>query len=289
MPRSHGGLGGWTTDQNERLCELFETNRCLYDSTTSEYQSRRTRIATLIAIGKELNKTPEQIKKKLENFRTQYGRELKKGVKLELLNDAGEEVPVSKWALLPKLKFLDDFLTPRPAGVFVHSPITKKEPADHSYFEDGEVGIGIEEPADDDGEFDQLPSMEQGPNKLFLESPKFEHTPKKKTAPPSNPTSSLFSGPVKRVRIYSKENNNDDQTDNPSSSFGEGDSFMKAVTAVEKIFSGRCSSSSAEEDNDDVFGRYIAGELRDIKDPQVKRLVKHQIQTILFNAQSEAD
>ena len=102
---------------------------------------------------------------------------------------------------------------------------------------------------------------------------------------PVSPTNTLYSRPVKRVKVYSKQDVVNMDTSAVDNSVSD-DKFMSAITAVEKIFAGRNCTSVHDEDQDDVFGRYIAGELRDIKDAQVKRLAKHQIQTILYNAHS---
>ena len=56
--------------------------------------------------------TAEQVKKKLDNLRTQYTRERAKGRNIKSGSGAGA-VPVSKWWLLPKLSFLDSFVVSR--------------------------------------------------------------------------------------------------------------------------------------------------------------------------------
>ena len=54
--------------------------------------------------------------------------------------------------------------------------------------------------------------------------------------------------------------------------------------AVSLMVSGPSTSMAiAKEDDEDIFGRFIASELRAIADPQIKRLVKWNIQSAIFN------
>ena len=63
----------------------------------------------------------------------------------------------------------------------------------------------------------------------------------------------------------------------------ENDLLLKAIDCMDK------TSQPMQDHGDgfDKFGQYIASELRDISNPQAQRWAKLQIQTVIFNAQSE--
>ena len=54
--------------------------------------------------------------------------------------------------------------------------------------------------------------------------------------------------------------------------------LQKAIQCMER--------SDNKEDEDDIFGRYVASELRSIDNIHTKRLAKWQIQSIIFNVHS---
>ena len=43
------------------------------------------------------------------------------------------------------------------------------------------------------------------------------------------------------------------------------------------------------EDEDDIYAKYVASELRSITDPRQKRLLKNRINNLIFEAQNELD
>ena len=52
------------------------------------------------------------------------------------------------------------------------------------------------------------------------------------------------------------------------------------VSSTNETQDGRSNSG----EDDEIFAKYITSELRQIKDPHVKRIVKHKIQNIIFEA-----
>ena len=63
----------------------------------------------------------------------------------------------------------------------------------------------------------------------------------------------------------------------------EEDSLLKrAVTALDKA---TASPHKVDVSADDIFGQYVASELKGIKDGYVKKLIKHKIQTVIFESQ----
>ena len=47
------------------------------------------------------------------------------------------------------------------------------------------------------------------------------------------------------------------------------------------------SCKCMQQNPDDIFGEYIASELKTIKDEAIKRRIKFQIQTMIFSVQNE--
>lgn len=64
----------------------------------------------------------------------------------------------------------------------------------------------------------------------------------------------------------------------------ENDLIKKAITCMDKA---TASSSKSEEDGFEIFGRYVASELRGITNAQSQRWAKLQIQNILYSVQVE--
>ena len=61
------------------------------------------------------------------------------------------------------------------------------------------------------------------------------------------------------------------------------DILLEKAIGVMEMASNK--SSSAQKEIDDIFGEYVASEIKAIRDPQVKWRVKFHIQSILFSAQ----
>ena len=61
--------------------------------------------------------------------------------------------------------------------------------------------------------------------------------------------------------------------------------IQKATECMDKASQ---PTQKSHADGFEIFGRYIASELRGILNPQAQQLAKVQIQTVLFNAQSES-
>ncbi|XP_064466715.1 uncharacterized protein LOC135377901 isoform X2 [Ornithodoros turicata] len=64
--------------------------------------------------------------------------------------------------------------------------------------------------------------------------------------------------------------------------------FRACLTAFKDVLLLQESRRTMQEDNEDdvIFGRHITHELRSITDPQLKRWAKLQIQTVIYQAQS---
>ena len=57
--------------------------------------------------------------------------------------------------------------------------------------------------------------------------------------------------------------------------------MQKAIACMEKV------SDRRKQDDDDVFGLFVASELRAISDQQCKNWIKWQIKSVLCNVQSQ--
>ena len=65
----------------------------------------------------------------------------------------------------------------------------------------------------------------------------------------------------------------------------EDELLEEATKALKSLKSSNTVEQKVSDDPDDVFGKYIANELRLIKDFRVKQFVKHKIQNIIFESQ----
>lgn len=59
--------------------------------------------------------------------------------------------------------------------------------------------------------------------------------------------------------------------------------LQKAVKTLEKVTSEE--KEKMPSDADDIFGQYVASELKSIKDEYTKKFIKHRFQTVLFESQ----
>ena len=62
----------------------------------------------------------------------------------------------------------------------------------------------------------------------------------------------------------------------------EDELMKRAIACMEKV-----GDRNSKQDDDDVFGLFVASELRSISDPQCKNRVKWQIKSILCNVQPQ--
>ena len=64
----------------------------------------------------------------------------------------------------------------------------------------------------------------------------------------------------------------------------ESELIHTAISCIEKA----SASSAQQADGFELFSKYVANELRAISNPQAQQCAKLQIQTVLYNAQTEA-
>lgn len=217
----------WDEQSEELLVDLWCDQECLYNITSKDYFNRDLKRREMEKIADALGTSADEVKKKMTNLRTQYGKLRRKGPSGSgLISFSRRE----KW-LEERLAFLSPFMTAK-ATV---SNLEKKRDTDHTE----ELELLVAADLDDAKCFDVvIPQVtsQTGPT-----------PPKKKKE----------SVEEKEMKIMEE--------------------LLKSVT---KVADNRDRLRSEDED---VFGQFVAGELRKIKNEQVKNVTKMKIHTALFD------
>ena len=89
---------------------------------------------------------------------------------------------------------------------------------------------------------------------------------------------------IPQVKSTKRPIKNRDQRTNKRKKQADQEDLLleKALLCMERAG----ESTQRKDDDDDIFAQYIATEIRAIKDPQVKRMGKWKIQSIVFSAQA---
>ncbi|CAB4038862.1 Hypothetical predicted protein [Paramuricea clavata] len=108
----------WTVEEEELLVELWPNYECLYKTNSPEFkrvdkrQSAREDIRRKLETELESSFTDADIKAKIRNLRTQYGKEMGK-VRASVASGAGtSSVYEPSWRFYNSLHFLRDSITP---------------------------------------------------------------------------------------------------------------------------------------------------------------------------------
>ena len=150
-----------------------------------------------------------------------------------------------------------------------------------------EVPEQVKHEIEEANDFVIVPSSSQGNirklNSYSLLQAKNLPTSKRKRSNPSSSSNTL------QLPAKTKETQPSKHTPSPTQTL----KITSYATASEEPQSPPVSSTNIEipDDNksssgedDEIFAKYITSELRQIKDPHVKRIVKHKIQNIIFEA-----
>jgi len=67
----------WTKENIIRLIELYENEKCLWDTKSSDHKNKIKRTDVFIKIANDLNFEEQEVRKKMDSLLTQYRREKK--------------------------------------------------------------------------------------------------------------------------------------------------------------------------------------------------------------------
>ncbi|CAO1367562.1 unnamed protein product [Diamesa serratosioi] len=100
----------WSRQETKDLITLYEINECLWNKQLREYKDRDERISSIQSISDEMKISIDEINKKIHNLRNQYRFELNKTKKPKV---AGKPVYVTKWPYFTNLSFLENIVSVR--------------------------------------------------------------------------------------------------------------------------------------------------------------------------------
>ncbi|XP_015216541.1 uncharacterized protein [Lepisosteus oculatus] len=237
----------WTRKKLEELCDLWEAKPSLYNPKVREYHDRWCRKHDSEEIAQQLGTTGEEVLKKIKNLKTQYAREKRKASTAQ--NGCGEAF-LSKWYLLPLLKFLDGLIAsnPRAAKPNLKTP----ENSARQTVEDVSAGELTEDENDVGAEED---SREGNPLPRLTKRAAGGHVAAR--------------GTNKRKRKA-----------NEAALFARAASYIQTIS--DNFAKGRLAS---QEDAFDIFGKHIASELRLMEDAQMQKTARLRIQQVLVDVQ----
>ncbi|XP_071495369.1 uncharacterized protein [Diadema antillarum] len=290
----------WSTRKIDKLVTLFKAHPCLYNRSLREYNDKELRMEALRSIAGAMQISCDDVYRKIVNLRSQFRREKHREVKL--LNEGITDDPASliKWVHYRQLKFLDEFVSLRNPRTDLpqYSPMNEFGDFDESIDDDLEYDCS----AGEEYKVGQAPDTSTDNDLLLVDAHPCDghdngHLPVR--------GSHVTDGGTKRARTEVHPLSDHHQVCNRTGM------QMPDKTDLDRSFSttpprvslrGQRSNPSGEgsrgdgtsswhshseedaEDDDMIFARYIGRELRHLKDPNLKRLVKHQIQNLVFEA-----
>ncbi|XP_039531204.1 uncharacterized protein LOC120481563 [Pimephales promelas] len=171
----------WTIEKQDKLAELWQEQRELYDVSCSLYHDRVVRDDILQRIAQELQFTVHDVQTRMATLRTQFGKLIK-----EKASGSGFKQPTArqKW-IVQHLQFLKPFLLQRPSQSSLE-------------LEENTAALGGED-SEMDNETDLSPGLEQSSC----------DTPCENDQPASGPPAPGY--PLCRAKYRSKKNENIEQ------------------------------------------------------------------------------
>ncbi|XP_071952635.1 uncharacterized protein [Antedon mediterranea] len=259
----------WNYVLTNRLIELWQEQPFLYDINNVYYKDKIVKANALEDIANKMGITVEDVKAKIKGVRSQFVREKKR------LRDCTEDDPKPKWPHYSKLTFLENFISAKPGTTNKkdHNEEDKEwmeyEDAPHDYFGNKEY------------QTQPQPVVEQ-----YVEPQPLPQTPPPPPPPPQPQ-------PVASQLPYS---NSPRLSKRPKRKTNESAIVRRYLSMIDKVnrpsnnnVNGNCNNqeiATKTDDDDEIFAKYIATELRTIPDPHVKRSVKLQIHQAIFKAHS---
>ncbi|XP_799852.3 uncharacterized protein LOC575812 [Strongylocentrotus purpuratus] len=306
----------WSTGKVDDLIAHFKANPCLYDRKTRAYNDKALRLEAFRTIADEMQISYDDVYRKIVNLRSQFRREKHREVKFASEGNAQDAASQIKWIHYKQLKFLDDFVTlrnPRTDCV-QYSPTNGFGDFDESFEDDveydgldvDEYKVGLEDNTNERtidltaGESPQheLHNAHTNNYDFHRQSPMQERGAKRVRQDFNAPHQELSerrqfpnSTAPERHQHQVLENTHSSGREciDPSQSAvmqRASSHIQKALSCFEKAGGNTryCRRCDGDDDDDMIFAKYIATELRQLPSGDTKRLVKHQIQNLIYGA-----
>ncbi|XP_015209574.2 uncharacterized protein [Lepisosteus oculatus] len=236
----------WSRQRVLDLIRLYEAEEVLWNGRCRDYHNKAMRQAALDRLSAKLAVPVNEVNKKLMNLRTYYSKELAKVKRSRVRPGAGGQVYRSQW---PFFHHMDLFLSSQvvPRKTAVQEPCEENGGAEGN-LEGGEVRLSSE---------DLDPTVAGGTSSLGAGA-----APRRRA-------------PETLHRAHSKRNREDLL-------------LQEAARAYRTAAAGGLPPAPLPprpDDEDDIFGKHVANELRLVGNLRAKQFAKLQIQNILFEAQ----
>ncbi|XP_025198888.1 uncharacterized protein LOC112597166 [Melanaphis sacchari] len=103
----------WTNEECLLLIEMYKARSILWDPTNSQYKMAKRKIDYWCEISKEMKKSVNEVKRKMESLQASYRRERRLEVNTKRSGAGADEVFHSKWFAFKAMQFLNDKFSPR--------------------------------------------------------------------------------------------------------------------------------------------------------------------------------
>nr|XP_054752257.1 uncharacterized protein LOC129257857 [Lytechinus pictus] len=323
MATTDNGRTLWSTGKVDELIAHFKAHPCLYNKKIRAYNDKAARLEAFQRIAAAMKLPYHDIYRKIVNLRSQFRREKHREVKFASEGNAQDAASQIKWIHYKQLKFLDDFVALRNQRVDCmqyspgYSPTNGFGDYDESLEDDVEYdGLDVDDykvGLDDDtnertidltaGESprNEMQAVQSENYDFHRQSPMQERATKRarhgydtqhQELSERRQYQDFHNSAPERPQHQVVENSftpGGEGLDRPQSEIMQRASshIQKALSCFEKAEGTSRSSrryGDGEDDDDMIFARYIATELRQLPSSDVKRLVKHQIQNLIYEA-----
>lgn len=237
----------WTKENIIRLIELYENEKCLWDTRSSDHKNKIKRTDAFIKIANDLNFEEQEVRKKMDSLLTQYRREKKA---LVLKSGMSSDDLKTPWYAYKYFYFLNNKNDPRK---------TRSNTSEDVYSEEDFDILDIESVNEDNENDNEKNSEYSVYSNCSTESPK---TKKKK----------LFISPKPAKKVPRKKNQEDEQV-------------KEAYSIMTSCYSKLQDQQSRDELK--VYGESVEFRLRKIQNPMSVCLLKNQIDNLLFQAEMD--
>ncbi|XP_031557241.1 uncharacterized protein LOC116293884 [Actinia tenebrosa] len=269
----------WSSREIEILIALWDNEEVLYNTRCADYFKRDKRIEALDRISDTLKIPIPEIRKKMTNLRTYYGKELWKEKKAQTNGDETDPAKgyTSRWLFFKPLSFLRDNCNPRPnTKTCLDEQCIRDDSGDQVYV----LHNGEDDSNDRDDSWDESNLL------ASLTSVDDEKEERKED---------------KRMNSVSSEHKQDNRpvskkTEKRKKSGGDLENVIaklqrssKTETQKEQKNQGVSITELMSGNPDMVFAHHVGLTLMNITNPRIKDLTKLKIQQVLYETQYVKD
>ncbi|XP_074651348.1 uncharacterized protein LOC141906071 [Tubulanus polymorphus] len=249
----------WLVEHVEQLVALYKQHPELWDCGVKEYYNKDDRSAAIKRISREIRKPEGDVLKKIKCLRTYYCRELKS------INSLSDK---AKWMHFDSLDFLRDHVTLKSRTPQMEEDNTSVASLSEVQNEYGHQS-GVDWSTVKDEPIDDLEDDVNSPLELQIEATPTTTPRLATTAPPK-----AFTPPPQTTRKTTLKRK--------ASPHSRAEAWLHQNK--EQKIEDPTQQDSEPSENDVLFGKIVAEELRHVHDAQTKQLAKLRIQALLFEA-----